>query len=131
VNWLWAHRDAFTSDATNPNWDTKYSTVNDHEVTAEASIRWLTSFVRGDTYIYPILGVGVRQLLTNDDDTVRQSVNGADPFVVESERDRTSLTVTGALTLARKNQVLSVAYDGEFSSDYDRHNVWLRYGWQF
>ncbi|MCX5644467.1 MAG: hypothetical protein NTZ17_07250 [Phycisphaerae bacterium] len=131
LNWLWVDREPYTTDGTNPHWNTTYSGVNENDLLAAAAIRWLTTFTRDETSISPSVAVGVRHLLTDDVVSVLQSVNGVNPVVVESERDRTALTLSGALTLARTPHVLSLAYDGEFSSEAKQHSVWLRYGWSF
>ena len=50
---------------------------------------------------------------------------------VEDERDRTAMILAGSVALTRDSHQLSIAYDGEFSPDSERHSLWLRYGWQF
>lgn len=131
LNWLWAHRKRYTTEATDPAWDTTYSAMNDHDLQAEASVRWLSGFMFKDIHVTPSASIGIRHLLTDGESTVLQSVPGAAPVSVKSERDRTAMTLAGSVVLTKARHSLSVAYDGEYSPDTDRHSVWLRYGWQF
>ncbi len=131
VNYLWGHRQRYTSDASDPAWDTTYSALNDHDVQAEASLNWLCGFMHEDIHVTPSASIGIRRLLTDNDSSVRQSVPGATPVSVSSERDRTALTLSGSVVLRKARHGLSLAYDGEYSPDTERHSLWLRYGWQF
>jgi hypothetical protein len=131
LGWLWAHRDAYTTDATDPAWDTTYSDIDDHDVTAEASLRWFSGFMHGNTYVIPSAAIGVRHLLSDTDVTAEQSIDGAAPVLVRSERDRTAMTAAGSIILTQGRRSLSLAYNGEFAPDTKRHNFWLRYSWQF
>ncbi|MEN6425084.1 MAG: hypothetical protein ABFE13_06965 [Phycisphaerales bacterium] len=131
LNWLWAHRERYTTKATDPSWDTTYSAMNDHDLQAEAAIRWLGSFTHDEIHVAPSASVGIRHLLTDAETSARQSVTDASPVDVKSERDRTAMTLSGSVTLTRTPHALSLAYDGEYSPDTQRHNVWLRYSWLF
>jgi hypothetical protein len=131
LSYVWAHRQRYTTDATDPSWNTTYSAMNEHDILAEATLRWLSSFMYGDVHVAPSVAVGVRHLLTDAESSVWQSVPGAAPVLVSSERDRTALTLAGSVALTQGDHSLSVAYDGEFSSDTRRHNLWLRFSWLF
>ncbi|MEN6575124.1 MAG: hypothetical protein ABFD90_02185 [Phycisphaerales bacterium] len=131
LNWLWAHRERYTTEATDPSWDTTYSAMNDHDLQAEAAIRWLGSFTHDEIHVAPSASVGIRHLLTDAETSARQSVTDASPVDVKSERERTAMTLSGSVTLTRTPHALSLAYDGEYSPDTQRHNVWLRYSWLF
>ncbi len=131
LNWLWAHRQRYTTEATDSTWNTTYSAMDDHDLQAEASLRWLGGFMAGDIHVSPSASIGVRHLLTDAESTVSQSVTGTAPVLVKSERDRTAITTSGSVVLSKGSRALSVAYDGEYSSDTDRHSFWLRYSWTF
>ncbi len=131
VNWIWAHRQRYTTDASNPAWDTTYSAMDDHDLQAEAAVRWLTSFMADDVHVSPSVALGVRHLLTDAESTVTQSVPGTAPVLVPSERDRTAMTLSASVVLSRNQRAVSLAYDGEYSDDAQRHSAWLRYTWQF
>ncbi|MBN1505975.1 MAG: autotransporter domain-containing protein [Sedimentisphaerales bacterium] len=131
VNWLWVHRDEHISEATDPSWDTAYSATNDYDLHGVAALRWLSSFMCGDMRVSPSASVGVRHLLSDDESDVWQSVEGATPVLVEASRDRTAMTASGSLVLGKAPHALSVAYDGSYSPDTQRHSVWLRYSYQF
>lgn len=131
LNWLWGHRKGYTSEASDPDWDTTYSAMNDHDLQAQASLNWLCGFMHKDIHVMPAASIGIRHLLTDGESTVQQSVPGTAPVSVKSERDRTAMTLSGSVMLTKTRHSLSLAYDGEYSPDTDCHSVWLRYGWQF
>ncbi len=101
------------------------------DVYAAAALQWLSSFVHDDVRVTPSLALGVRQLLTDAEASLVQSVPGAAPVLVRSEQDRTALTLSGSLLLTRTPHALSLAYDGDYSPDVQRHSFWLRYSWLF
>jgi len=131
LNYLWSHRQRYTTEATDPGWNTTYSAMSEHDVQAEATLRWLSGFMHGDMHVVPSVAVGVRHLLTDAESSVWQSVPGASPVLVTSERDRTALTLSGSVALTKNGRALLLAYDGEYSDDARRHNFWLRYSWPF
>jgi len=131
LDWLWTHRTRYTTAATDPIWDTTYATLDDHDVQAVATLRWLSSFLWHDIHVLPSVAVGIRQLLTDAETTVWQSVAGAAPVLVESEQDRTALLLSGLLVLTKTPHAVSLAYDGDYSPDAQRHSIWLRYSWLF
>ncbi len=131
LSYLWAHRPGYTTEAADPSWNTTYSTLDDHDVQAEAALRWLSSFMHGNVHVTPSASVGVRHLLTDDEASVWLSVPGAAPVLVRSERDRTALTLSGSVALTKARRALSLAYDGEYSDDSRRHSLWLRFSWLF
>jgi hypothetical protein len=131
VNYLWGHRQRYTTKASDPAWDTTYSAINDHDLQAEAALHWLCGFMHGDVHVSPSASIGVRHLLTDGESTVSQSVPGTAPVLVTSERDRTAMTLSGSVALTKARHTVSVSYDGEYASDTERHSFWLRYGWQF
>ena len=131
LNWLWAFRERYTTEATDPSWATRYSAMNDHDVQAVASLRWLNNFLWHDIRVSPSLSVGVRHLLTAPETNVWQSVDGVAPVLVRSKQDRTAVTLSGSLLLTKTPHAVSFAYDGDYSSDAQRHSFWLRYSWLF
>ncbi len=131
LDWLWAHRERYTTEATDPSWDTTYSATDDHDLYAVAALRWLSSFLHDDVRVLPSVSVGVRHLLTDTETSAWQSVAGAAPVLVKSEQDRTAITLSGSLTLARTPHAVSLAYDGDYSPDAQQHSIWLRYSWLF
>jgi len=131
LNWLWAHRQRYTTETSDPSWNTTYSAMNDHDLQAEAALHWLSGFMYGDIHVAPSASIGVRHLLTDAESTVSQTVPGAAPVSVTSERDRTAMTLSGSVMLTKARHAVSLAYDGEYSPDTKRHSLWLRYGWEF
>lgn len=131
VNWLWSHRQSYTTDATDPAWDTAYSRIDDHDLQAVAALRWLSNFMWNETRVTPSMSIGIRHLLTDASTSVVQSIDGAAPVLVKSAQDRTAMTLGGSLTLTRMPHAVSLAYDGDYSPDAERHSIWLRYSYLF
>lgn len=131
LDWLWTHRAGYTTAATDPSWNTTYSATNDQDLYAALALRWLSSFRWDEVQVTPSVALGVRQLLTDAQASVWQSVPGAAPVLVRSQQDRTALTLSGCLTLTRGPQALSLAYDGDYAPSTHLHSVWLRYSWLF
>ncbi len=131
LNYLWSHRQRYTTDASDPAWDTTYSSLDDHDLQAEAALHWLCGFTCKDVHVAPLASIGVRHLLTDGETSIQQSVPGAAPVSIPSERDRTAMTLAGSVALTKASHTLSLAYDGEYSPDARRHSLWLRFGWQF
>ncbi|MDI9433289.1 MAG: autotransporter outer membrane beta-barrel domain-containing protein [Planctomycetota bacterium] len=131
LNYLWGHRRGYTTRSSDPAWNTTYSAMADHDLQAEVALNWLCGFMHKDVHVMPSASVGIRHLLTDAESTVSQSVPGAAPVSVTSQRDRTAMTLSGSVVLTKARHAVSVAYDGEYSPDARRHSVWLRYGWQF
>ncbi len=131
LDWLWTHRERYTTRAADPSWDTTYSALNDNDVYAAAALQWLSSFWCGKIRVTPSASVGVRHLLTDAQAGVWQSIPGAPPVLVRSEQDRTAVTLSGSLVLTRTPHAASLAYDGDYAPDARRHSLWLRYSWLF
>lgn len=131
LNYLWGHRRGYTTRSSDPAWNTTHSAMNDHDLQAEAALHWLCGFMHKNVHITPSASIGIRHLLTDAESTVTQSVPGAAPASVTSERDRTAMTLSGSVVLTKNRHALAVVYDGEYSPDTERHSVWLRYAWQF
>jgi hypothetical protein len=131
ANWLWAHRQEYTTEATNSGWDTTYSVMDDHDLVGEASLYWQSRFMYRKLRITPSASLGIRQLLTDGEADAWQSIPGTNRVQVECEQDETAITLAGGLVLRRLWITMTLAYDGEFSSDVQRHDVWMRFKWQF
>lgn len=131
ANWLWAHRQEYTTEATDSGWDTTYSAMDDHDLVGEASLYWQSRFMHHKLRITPSASLGIRQLLTDGEADAWQSVPGTDRVRVECEQDETAITLASGLVLRRSWITMTLAYDGEFSSDVQRHDVWMRFKWQF
>ncbi|HNS22131.1 MAG TPA: autotransporter outer membrane beta-barrel domain-containing protein [Sedimentisphaerales bacterium] len=131
ATYLWTHRERYTTDATDASWDTTYSAMNDHDLVGEASLFWQSRFMYRKIRITPSASIGIRQLLTDGETEIWQSVVGADRVRVESDQDETAVALAGSLVLRRSRSTLTLAYDGEYSSDVQRHDVWMRFKWLF
>jgi hypothetical protein len=131
LNYIWGHQQRYTTNASDPAWNTTYSAMDDHDLQAEAALHWLAGFMHKDIHVMPSASIGVRHLLTDAESTVTQSILGTAPVSIKSKRDRTAMTLSGSVRLTKGRQAVSLAYDGEYSPDTERHSIWLRYAWQF
>jgi hypothetical protein len=131
ANWLWVHRESYTTEATDENWDTNYSTLDDHDVWGQANLHWQSLYRYKKLKITPAASIGIHQLLTDGETEVKQSVAGAAPVVVEDQQDRTALALASAVVVRSRHTAVTLAYDGEFSSDIEEHNFWLKFKLRF
>jgi hypothetical protein len=131
ASWLWVHRESFTTEATDANWDTTYSAMNDHDVWGEAAVHWQSLYRHKKTQITPSASIGIRQLLTDGETDSWQSIGGAAPVRVEDQQDRTALTLATGVVLRGVRTAVTFAYDGEYSSDIEMHNFWMRFKLRF
>jgi len=126
ANWLWVHRESYTTEATDPAWDTTYSTLNEHDVWAQAALHWQSLYRYKKMQITPSASVGIHQLLTDGESKVYQSVPGAARVMVEDEMDETALSLATAVVIRNRRTAVTLAYDGDFSSDIEQHNFWVK-----
>jgi hypothetical protein len=131
ANWLWVHREGYTTEATDPAWDTTYSTLNDHDVWAQAALHWQSLYRCRKMQIAPSASIGIHQLLTDGETEIWQSVPGADRVRVEDEMDETAVSLATAVVLRGRFAALTLAYDGEYSSDIEQHNFWVKFRLRF
>jgi hypothetical protein len=131
VEYLWLHRDSFTTDADDPSWDMHSDSIDEHQVSALASLRWLTRLQAGDVEVTPSLAAGVRYLVTDDALDVHQSVAGSGPVTVRTEQDDVTGTVSASVRFRKEQLATELAYGGEFSDDSTMHSAWIRFRYLF
>jgi outer membrane autotransporter protein len=131
LDYLWLHRDSFTTDADYDVWDMHSDSLDEHQVSVRASLRWLTRRQMGEVEVTPSLAAGVRYLVTDDELDVHQSVTGSAPFSVATDLDEVSGTVSASLRLRKQNLATELAYGGEFGDDTTVHSAWLRFSYLY
>jgi hypothetical protein len=131
ANWLWVHRESYTTEATDPAWDTTYSTLSDHDVWGLASLYWQSLYRYKKLQITPSASIALRQLLTDGETEVNQSIAGTAPVVVEDKMDETAVALATAVVIRSRHTALTLAYDGEYSSDIEQHNFWMKFKLRF
>jgi len=131
ANWLWVHREGYTTEATDPAWDTTYSTLNDNDVWAQAALNWQSLYKYKKIQISPFASIGIRQLLTDGETEIWQSVPGAARVQIEDEQDETAVALASSVVLRGRRTALTLAYDGEYSSDIQQHNFWMKFRLRF
>ena len=131
IQYLWLHRDSFTTDAADPGWDVRNSSLDEHQVSVLASLRWLTRLQVGEVEVTPSLAAGVRCLLTDDELDVHQSMSGSGPVSVKTGQDDVSGTVSASVKFRKEQLSSELAYGGEFGDETTMHSAWLRFYYLF
>ncbi|HPA14851.1 MAG TPA: autotransporter outer membrane beta-barrel domain-containing protein [Desulfobacterales bacterium] len=132
LNHLWLRRDSFTTDADDANWDANCSSLDEHQLTAVASLRWLTRIRTGGVLMTPSVAAGVRYLLTGDEIDAHQSVAGSAPITVKSDQDDLTGTASASLLFSMKSNLsMELAYNGEYGDETTAHSAWLRFHYLF
>jgi len=131
LDYLWLYRESFTTDADNPGWDLHSSALDEHQVSAVASLRWLARFPVAEFILTPSLAAGLRCLLTDDEIDAHQSMPGTAPITVSAEQDDLTGTVAASLLIGKGNFSTELAYAGEYGDDTTAHTAWWRLNFQF
>lgn len=131
VEYLWLHRDSFTTDADDSNWDLHSDSMDEHQVNFLASLRWLTRLQAGNVEVTPSLAAGIRYLVTDDELDVNQSVAGSGPVTVKSEQDDVTGTISASVRFRKEQLATELAYGGEFGDDTTMHSSWIRFRYLF
>nr|WP_321260561.1 autotransporter domain-containing protein [uncultured Pseudodesulfovibrio sp.] len=127
---LWIHRDKYSSKA-NGTWDTTYSTLDDHELQANAGLRWMRTMRTGVFTVVPSVYAGLRQTLTDGSVSTSQSVPGAQPVSVDSKSDLTAANFETFISFAKDDWSCQLGYAGEYAETTVEHGAWLRVKWDF
>lgn len=131
ANWLWIHRESYTTEATNPAWDTTYSTLNEHDIWAQAALHWQSLYRYKKLQITPAASVALHQLLTDGESEIWQSIPGAARVQVQDEMDETAVALATSVVIRSRRTAVTLAYDGEYSSDIEQHNFWMKFRLRF
>lgn len=131
ANWLWIHRESYTTEATDPAWDTTYSTLNEHDIWAQAALHWQSLYRYKKLQITPSASVALHQLLTDGESEIWQSIPGAARVQVQDEMDETAVALATSVVIRSRRTALTFAYDGEYSSDIEQHNFWMKFRLRF
>ncbi len=123
VEYLWMHAESVTTDAANSLWDSHGSSVDEHQVSALASLRWLTRRQANAVDIIPSLAAGLRLLLTDDELDAAQSVAGSAPVTIRSDQDEVTGSLSASVRFQKKQLAAEIAYGGEFGGDTTLHAV--------
>jgi hypothetical protein len=131
VEYLWLHSESVTTDAANSVWDQHGSSVDEHQASALASLRWLTRLQANEVEITPSLAAGMRLLLTDDELDAAQSVAGSAPVTVRSDQDEITGSLSASVRFQKEQMAAELAYGGEFGDDKTMHSAWLRFRYMF
>ncbi len=127
LEYLWLHSESFTTDADNPGWNVHNDSIEEHQGSAIASLRWLTRLQAGDMEVTPSVAAGIRYLLTDDELDAHQSVADSAPVTVKADQDDVIGTVSASVLLSKEQLATELAYAGEFGDETTMHAAWLRF----
>jgi hypothetical protein len=131
VEYLWLHTESVITDAANSVWDMHGSSLDEHQASALASLRWLTRLQANEVEITPSLAAGMRLLLTDDELDAAQSVAGSAPVTVRSDQDEITGSLSASVRFQKEQMAAELAYGGEFGDDKTMHSAWLRFRYMF
>lgn len=131
MEYLWLHRESFTTKADDAIWNTRNDSIDEHQFSALASLRWLTRLQAGGMEITPSVAAGLRYLITDDEIDAKQSVAGSAPITVKADQEDLIGTVSASVRLRKENTATELVYSGDFSDDTTMHSAWLRFSYLF
>jgi len=131
VEYLWLHSESVTTDAANSLWDSHGSSVDEHQVSALASLRWLTRLQAKSVEITPSLAAGLRLLLTDDELDAAQSVAGSAPVTVRSDQDEVTGSLSASVCFQKERLAAEIAYGGVFGDGTTQHTASMRLRYLF
>ena len=110
----WQHSDSYSSvPETGP--ETVFGTLDNHELYGSARLSWYYCYEMEDGWVmFPSLGAGVTQILTDGKISNSLSLASASQQVVDEE-DYTTFTPFCSLTLEKAGYFMVFAYEGGFS----------------
>ncbi|WP_243544449.1 autotransporter outer membrane beta-barrel domain-containing protein [Pseudodesulfovibrio tunisiensis] len=127
---IWIHRDRYTTKVTGGT-GTTYNTLDDHELQANAGLRWMRNIECDGFTLVPSVYAGLRQTLTDGSTSTTQSVPGATPVTVNSKSDLTAANLEAFVSMIKGDWTFQLGYAGEMSDQNQDHGAWLRAKWAF
>ncbi|AQT66868.1 hypothetical protein STSP2_00006 [Anaerohalosphaera lusitana] len=119
----WSHRESYTSDASDPAWDTHYSQYDDNEIKSILGGRIMGTWHKDGVTILPSAALSWEHALT-DADGVSQSLPGTSPVTVESDQSNDSMVANLSMTLIEKDFSVELGYTYEYNQDVSSNGVY-------
>ena len=125
----WQHSDSYSSDPeSGSETATIYGTLDNHELYGTARLSWYHRYDLDNGWsIFPSLGVGVTQLLTDGKISNTLSLASASQQVVDEE-DYTTFTPFCSLSLEKAGYFMIFAYEGGFSDRVQNSLLSFQFG---
>jgi len=132
LNHIWVRQDGFTGYPNSSlGWPTTYSSMDNNQLQARASLRWMRLFDKKGIPCLSTLGVGGRYRITDDSLSLQQTVPGSAPVTVQANQERAAATAVLSLTVKTGSLDTELAYNGEYSSESILHGVWIKLRYSF
>ncbi len=114
-------------------YDTKYDDVTYNGVYAEASVRYDGDFAvgeKGDSFLRPSIGVGVRQILGGDD--IESSlVFLEDRYTTHADMASTTVTANAGIEFVKGDFSIGLEYYGEYDEHRTSHGGMMNLNFKF
>jgi len=133
LNHIWVLQDGFTGQPSSSllGWQTNYSSVDNNQLQARASLRWLGRLAVKDLPLIPSVAIGGRYRITDDSLALQQSVSGSVPVEVVTGQERAAATAAASIAIKRGSIATELAYNGEYSTENTLHGFWLKLVYAF
>jgi len=133
LNHIWVLQDGFTGQPSSSllGWQTNYSSVDNNQLQARASLRWLGRLAVNDLPLIPSVAIGGRYRITDDSLALQQSVSGSAPVEVVTGQERAAATAAVSIAIKRGSIATELAYNGEYSTENTLHGFWLKLAYAF
>ena len=130
LGYSWLNTPGHETETATGTWQTRYGTLDEHNVRAIVGARISAEYAAFDGTITPALGLRYEHSLTDNDIRIRQSLQGASENV-EGERADGSVILDAGLTYGRGPLALEIGGAIEKNDDYDAQSGFIGVRWTF
>jgi hypothetical protein len=130
LGYSWLNTPGHETETATGTWQTKYGTLDEHNVSAIIGARVSAEYEALDGTLTPSLGLRYEHSLTDNDIRIHQSLQGASANV-EGERADGSVILDAGLVYGRGPMALEVGGSIEKNDDYDAQSGFIGVRWTF
>jgi hypothetical protein len=130
LGYSWINTPGHETETATGTWQTKYGSLDQHNVRAIIGARVSAEYTAFDGTITPSLGLRYEQSLTDNDISIRQSLQGASENVKGEQADGSVIVDTG-LSYGRGPLTLELGGSIEKNDDYDAQSGFIGLRWRF
>ena len=130
LGYSWLNTPGHETETETGTWQTRYGTLDEHNVRAVVGARVSAEYGALDGTITPSLGLRYEHSLTDNDIRIHQSLQGASDSV-EDERADGSIILDAGLAYGRGPLALELGGSIEKNDDYDAQSGFVGVRWMF
>lgn len=130
LGYSWINTPGHETETATGTWQTKYGSLDQHNVRAIVGARVSAEYAAFDGTITPSLGLRYEHSLTDNDIRIRQSLQGASE-TVKGERADVSMILDAGLSYGRGPLALEIGGSIEKNDDYDAQSGFVGVRWTF